>query len=479
MVSVDTGSEQTSVRPEFSLSDVQGNILRGYRKAHVRHLCMRVVDVPGARRWSASIADQSDQTTPTLTDASDWETPPDVCFNIGVTHLGLTAVGVPDAALAQFSEAFREGMPARADKLGDWGSSAPINWQPWFQPDAPLHAIVTLHADSTEALDSFEGSLFVAGQAPPLEAIGRNEGSRFDGDIVHFGYRDNISQPRFEGVTSPSKFDDQPLAPLGTVLLGHPTAFQELEWTPDLNDIRNNATFNAFRVLQQDVGAFEDYLTAVADELSAAGVADHFCPPQMKAAFGSSVSEHDMLREVIAAKLCGRWRTGTPLELSPHDPSPDPPVSDTDFDYVSDHLGIRCPYGAHTRRTNPRGSRIVQQVASHTRRLVRRGIPYGPSIEDSSWQGDRGLLGSFLCADLAAQFEGVQQDWLQLGMQDPRLTGSNDALIGSNSSEFAWFDLPHSGGVHRLRGIPQFVTVRGGAYTMLPSLNALRSFAED
>jgi hypothetical protein len=65
-------------------------------------------------------------------------------------------------------------------------------------------------------------------------------------------------------------------------------------------------------------------------------------------------------------------------------------------------------------------------------------------------------------------------DWLNLGLQDPRITGSNDPIVGSNDLKIGWFDLPlKSGTTIRLQGLPQFVQTRGGAYTFLPSLKAI------
>jgi hypothetical protein len=64
---------------------------------------------------------------------------------------------------------------------------------------------------------------------------------------------------------------------------------------------------------------------------------------------------------------------------------------------------------------------------------------------------------------------------MNLGLQDPRITGSNDPVAGSNDLDTGWFDLPlKSGATIRLRGLPRFVTTRGGAYTFLPSLAAIR-----
>jgi hypothetical protein len=65
-------------------------------------------------------------------------------------------------------------------------------------------------------------------------------------------------------------------------------------------------------------------------------------------------------------------------------------------------------------------------------------------------------------------------DWLNLGLQDPRITGSNDPVVGSNETESSWFDMPlRTGRVIRLRGLPRFVETRGGAYTFLPSVSAI------
>ena len=171
--------------------------------------------------------------------------------------------------------------------------------------------------------------------------------------------------------------------------------------------------------------------------------------------------------------MCGRWRNGFPYASSPNSQLPEPPVSLTNFDYDSTS---RCPAGAHIRRVNPRGGQIVQRIANYTRRLVRRGMSYGPDFDPKNRDDrERGLLGNFIGASLGAQFEAVMCDWLNLGLQDPDITGSNDPLIGANSPETSWFDLTlRNGGTIRIRGIPRFVTARGGAYLFLPSLPAIK-----
>jgi hypothetical protein len=246
----------------------------------------------------------------------------------------------------------------------------------------------------------------------------------------------------------------------------------------------HNGTFNAFRVLEQNVVGFEDYLDRAASYLHDHPQTDEVLPPGAETKIGQGfASAHspitvssrlEALREVVAANLCGRWRDGTPLALSPDAPNPN--VSKTDFDYDS---ASSCPYGAHVRRCNPRGGQIVQRIANNSRRLVRRGVPYGSWYDRAKGaapnEPERGLLGNFIGASLGAQFEAMSCDWLNLGLQDPRITGSNDPIVGANDLGSSWFDLPlKPGATIRLNGLPRFVTTRGGAYVFLPSLEAIR-----
>jgi deferrochelatase/peroxidase EfeB len=264
------------------------------------------------------------------------------------------------------------------------------------------------------------------------------------------------------------------------VLLGHPTNLEGLMWQiPQPKALGHNGTFNAFRVLEQDVAGFEKYLDRAASDLLKHPQVDELLPPGAEEKIGQGLSIEGLsrpaaLREVVAANLCGRWRDGTPLALSPD--APDPKVDLTDFDYVGD---TRCPYGAHIRRCNPRGGQIVQRIANNSRRLVRRGVPYGPPYDRASArvldEPERGLLGNFIGASLGAQFEAMSCDWLNLGLQDPGITGSNDPIAGANDPHTGWFDLPlKSGTTIRLQGLPRFVRTRGGAYAFLPSLSAIR-----
>lgn len=469
----------------FDLADLQGNILRGYtKKPHVRYLILEVANRSAARRWLAASISGRDHGVPQITTGNWGAAKPDTCFNIGLTYEGLRALGTPSSSLEMFPNEFIEGMTARALKLGDVGPSAPETWPSPFDEPRRIHLIATIYAGTVRQLDEVQQRAL---DRNALTLLGTREGYNFRDDYVHFGYRDNIMQPRFEGVHDPQTHaDGQPRAPLGTVLLGHPTNLEGLKWrVPQPAALGHNGTFNAFRVLKQDVVGFEEYLDQAASELLEHPQVDELLPQGAEAKIGQvlsierlsieGLSRHGALREVVAANLCGRWRDGTPLALSAD--APDPNVNKANFDYVD---GSRCPYGAHIRRSNPRGGRIVQRIANNSRRLVRRGMPYGPAYDPAKHDRDkpepeRGLLGNFIGASLGAQFEAMSCDWLNLGLQDPRITGSNDPIAGANDPGMSWFDLPlKSGGTIRLRGLPQFVSTRGGAYTFLPSLSAIR-----
>jgi deferrochelatase/peroxidase EfeB len=454
---------------------VQGNILRAYGAAYraVRHLVLQVVDPGKARAALASMTD-GDRSSPDVTSAHskprtsgmDW------CLNVGITFEGLKALGLPRASLSTFPPEFRQGMVPRAARLGDVGESAPEHWIGGLANAEQVHLLVSIHgcqpADvapvADQVVEAQGGRAFRLVSANPFDGqalSGPDGSSRY----VHFGYVDGISQPRFEGIHEQGQaVARQPFAPLGAVLLGYPTALPHLRWrVPQPETLGHNGAFNAFRILRQDVRAFDAFLDR------AAAAAQRGGQPGADA-------------ELVAAKLCGRWRNGAPLTLAPDRAAADAldPARYNDFDYPFDDAdGARCPIGSHIRRSNPRGAQIVQRAANRTRPIIRRGMPYGPRYDPHHPDDTpRGLLGNFMCASLAAQFEAIQYDWLNLGLQHPAITGTNDPLVGANvpaTSRFVW---PTTGNEPIvLEDMNRFVRTEGGAYCFLPSLPAIRWIA--
>jgi deferrochelatase/peroxidase EfeB len=181
----------------INLADLQGNILRGYtNKPHVRYLILEVVGRSPARRWLAdSVSGRNG--VPQIT-SGDWgKNKPDTCFNIGLTYEGLRALGAPSASLKMLPNEFVEGMTARAVKLGDVGRSAPENWPAPFNEPKRIHLIATIYAENVDQLNEVQKRALTDAKA--FKLLDTREGYNFPGDFVHFGYRDNITQPRFEG----------------------------------------------------------------------------------------------------------------------------------------------------------------------------------------------------------------------------------------------------------------------------------------
>ena len=461
---------------KFRREDIQGNIVRGYGMKYVRHLILEIANRSDARKFLAASASNDSGDIPAITRDSDWgDKKPDSCFNIGITFEGLKALGTAKEHLATFPKEFVEGMTKRAMKIGDYGESGPENWPtPFDEPDR-IHIVASIHARDKKHLDEVQNRV-----EPFFNVIGIRDGRDLPGGKVNFGYTDSISQPKFAHVHDKSQDNnDEPLDPLGTILLGYPTRLEGVEFsipTPKM-ELGFNGSFNAFRVLSQDAAGFEKFLSDAADELIKNKDVSKLLSRGQAKRIGKGLDDRGALREIVAAQLLGRWRNGVPYETSPETPFPDPKVSYTNFDYS---VTSRCPVGAHMRRCNPRGGPIVQHVANRTRRLVRRGMTYGPDFDPSKPDDrERGLLGNFIGANLGAQFEAVMYDWLNLGLQHPEITGSNDPLLGANSPETSWFDMTTKTGEKiRLRGFPRFVIPRGGAYTFLPSINAIKYLSE-
>ncbi len=508
------------------LADIQGNILRGYNMRFVRHIVVRVANAAAARACIAAVLDGSGG-MPRLTTAEAWDDgKPASCVNVGVTATGLRALGVREEWLTTFPEEFLDGAAKRAEKVGDVDGSAPDRWRDGLGDPDRVHLMWTIHAlDSADEIDAVAARLESAWkQAGAFTVTSRIDGRTLDTytddpgdrDTVHFGYRDSISQPRFvvEGEYV-GRADSQPIAPAGAVLLGrvrsrgssdvpaehYRTSFPGVAWQmPEATDasgrieIGVNGCFNAFRVLEQDVHGFEQFLEAAArdinDELARRREAGQPAGP------AGVVWD----KERVAAKLMGRWRNGVPLSLSHWTPGVDaeskflgpglPPAMDpanlNNFDYpddvesLDDFDGVHCPMGAHIRRANPRGARIVQRSANYTRPLVRRGMPYGPPYDPARPDDGhrRGLLGNFMCASLIAQYEAVMYDWINIGLQDPRVTGTNDPIIGANDPKASRFEIPLPNAQPLvLERFPRFTETVGSIYLFCPSVTALRFLA--
>jgi deferrochelatase/peroxidase EfeB len=457
-------------------ADIQGFILRTYAMPLLRVLALKVGHPARARRFLGQLVtggeeDSSAGGLPQLATAIDWNVKPQHCLNIGLTHAGLAALGLPAASLASFPAEFVEGAAARAEKVGDTGESSPEHWKEAFSsPD--LHILLFLFAQTDAALEQATSRLRAGyEEARAMSELSVCDGRSLEGNAAHFGYRDGFAQPTIEGGLPPVMPDVLPQAPAGEFLLGYPSQYTDFLYpVPAPDELGRNGSFAAFRILAQDCRGFEQFLTQAAQQTG-------------------------LDRELIAAKLCGRWRNGVPLSLSPDFPDERIPLEQRNsFDYVpgqrmpdafDDRRGYRCPLGSHIRRMNPRSS-IVAGNGGLKHRIIRRGLPYGPPYDPASPDDgiERGLLGLFIGVSIKDQFEFLMSDWANKGAFAPGLRDTADPVIGSHTMQMAaggssasgTFLIPAEGRKRpiELTGLSRFVTCRGAAYCFLPSATAIR-----
>ena len=475
---------------------------------------------PGVRAWLKAIA-------------------PDVAFDDGrrLRHkavvtlaLGpgaLAGAGLPADALETFPAAFLDGMtgPGRARILGD--DEAGDGW--WWGADRPHDAALLVYGVDQEAVTALVGKI----AALTLEH-GHTVAHSIDlatvPDEVHepFGFLDGVSQPvirgTYQGLRNP---DSIHLVEPGEFILGYPDNRGNLPPGPALlgiddpdnrlpihcdgtgsfstsvvdapREIGRNGSFLVIRQLEQDHDAFWSYCEDQAESLK------HRLP-----------APYVIDKDFIGAKMIGRWPNGSSLVRNPYLPygapglttskptrrpesnpagvapsiaaapadppdpgsaASDPNAADNDFLFgAEDPQGLRCPYGAHIRRANPRDSLDPgsqdQIDISNRHRILRVGRAYAPA------EGQKpGLLFMCLNGDLERQFEFVQQTWL--GSETFHgLSGERDPIAGNAGACSAGFTIPTRDGPVRLKPLSRFVTPRGGGYFFLPGKTLLAFLSE-
>jgi hypothetical protein len=421
----------------LDLADIQGFILRGYTMPHLRCLALRVRDAGAARRFLEALVEGGDA-GPRVTSAAPWTVKPDYCLNLGITADGLRALGLPEGSLASFPEEFLQGALGRAAHLGDTGPSAPEHWHGGFGTPGGCTCCCGCSPRTPGRWTGERpacGGCSARNTGRQLEEVSCHDAQALPDYRVHFGFRDSISQPNIEGGPWAGLDDPLPRTPPGAFLLGYPSQYHGFAYpVPSPPALGFNGSFAAFRILQQDVDGFEEFLRAASAKIG-------------------------MHPEKLAAKMCGRWRNGLPLALSPDTDTPDPPIpweKWNHFDYVptdaspdseDDRLGVRCPIGSHLRRANPRSAR-VRGSGGHLHRVVRRGMPYGPAFDPARPRDgvERGLLGVFINVSLKDQFEFLMREWVNDGTFAPGLgPHQGSARRGQRGRRRWWRPVPDPG----------------------------------
>jgi deferrochelatase/peroxidase EfeB len=490
-------------------ANIQGLILRGYTHPFSCHLLFSFLnsDKEATVNTKAFFADLYPKVQP----ATDWgSNKPASMLNIGLTYLGIQQLNVVTANdLSNFPISFKNGPWSGGSQasLGDIydKNSNPQNW--WNstngEQNANLHCIVHIYALTQDNLSTLVDTVLASASKNSLTEIiplatKTNNGRLYqaivenDPDKIHFGYTDGISEPSMQDAAesgNPSTETNN------NFLIGYPNSLSHPGpiGTDTASLFAKDGCYNAFRVIYQDSASFNNFLqqSAQSSEIK----------EQLKYL---NLNEQET-EEWFAAKLCGRWRNGSPLMLSPDKPEPATSHGE-DFVYgTQDASGkteyttssMRCPFSAHTRVANPRDQPLTPSEGTNPPpRILRRGVPYGEALPNNITTDDgvdRGLVGLFLCGNIAGQFEKLYS-WMNYNNFSGKSIFSikhppQDALLGTrdaaNSSAFPGavrsFTIPLDNGISNssinIPTMPQFLKTRGTAYFLLPSMSSLATLA--
>jgi Dyp-type peroxidase family len=439
-------SEQVRIEHALELDDIQHFLVSRPPALAARYEFLTFRKSAGGRAWLAGLLNKVGTAGNVGSNHFDsrWVT-------VAFTWNGLRALGVDEATLSTFPEEFRQGMAARAQILGTTGANHPYHWAGDLA-SSDLHAIVILFArdvaERERCKDEHKAYVSRCDGVEVLSSLDLEAIPPFDYAHEHFGYRDRLSQPVIEGSgIQPTPGSGLPIK-AGEFFLGYPDETGTQPALPQPEILSRNGSYLAYFRLQEHVGAFRDFLR------------EH----------GSTPEE----QELIAAKLMGRWRSGAPLVLAPEKDDPELGADcqrNNNFNYAEmDPHGYACPLGAHIRRMNPRDTTENMQ----RRKMIRRGGTYGPPLpEDAPEDGvDRGIAAFLGCASLVRQFEFAMNVWAN----DPdfqHLGNERDPIFGTQDGTYD-MTIPKRPIRTKIKGLPAFTTVKGGAYFLLPSIAALR-----
>lgn len=473
----------------LELDEIQGDVLIGLQKFVERFIFFEISDAAGFKKFLRHEIIKRITTTRDvqtrefqlrdLKNHGKSDPIPNIGVNVAFTITGLSKL-VLDPNLGDL--AFQAGAIGRASSLGDPSQAGkPTGWLPEFLSDK-IDGVFLVTGGTDAAVDAEVKNLEALGAS--MAVIRKDSGKVRPGlekGHEHFGWQDGISQPGITGLTTP--FPGQQMMEAGLYVFGYPVPAGTPPTAPAPAWAKNGSLM-VFRRLNQLVPEFAKF---IADQ-------------------GSQLGVDPVL---LGARLVGRWKSGAPLALTPSQDDTTlaaDPNQNNNFDFSDDQGQRRCPFGAHTRKTNPRAdlaisegqaasapSEVLQGVVS-PRRIIRQGIPFGEEVTAaettvSKTSEERGLL--FVCyqTSIVNQFEFLQISWADnpgfiFGKTHPdgsAVTTGLDPIIGQNipPAQRIGMDEPlpnYPTGNQRsqLNQPTAFVVPTGGAYFFVPSISALQ-----
>jgi Dyp-type peroxidase family len=350
--------------PRLDLANIQGNIWPGFNKDNQMLLLLRIDDVAACKAWLGWL-------TPMITSAAEVRAYLKLMSAANALKATWTNIGFSFTALRRLTEdatrvdggqatqsvdlfedaAFREGLAARAQLLGDLTDEEgkPEGWVVGG-PDNPVDIILLVASDDpcdlNERVEQLEQSIYAFWQdGQPAQSgvriVFEQPGANLPGPLAgheQFGFKDGISQPGLRGIASGDPHDfltprqnprnpdqgkpGQDLIWPGEFVFGHPGqkvlgsdgGQRPLSGSKDYRqapDWAADGSFLVFRRLRQDVYLFHRFLHDNSDGLS----------PSM-----------------LGAKVVGRWASGAPLMRAPDADNPelgDNDCANNDFEFAA------------------------------------------------------------------------------------------------------------------------------------------------
>jgi Dyp-type peroxidase family len=393
-------------------------------------------------------------------------------------HLALSFKGYETLGLSNLApndDDFKLGMgaPASISALTD----PPVDqWEQHFQQE--IHGMLLAADENESKTEQLSGSFIELLEEAGCNIIHVQHGKALFNaageGIEHFGYVDGRSQPLMlvEDVEQESKAEGlsrwDPAFPLKTALVKDPGTPDEFSF----------GSFFVFRKLEQHVRAFKTREQEIADILKLEG--------------------DD--RELAGGMIVGRFEDGTPVTLAKEARGEKPP---NNFTYAGDS-GSRCPFHAHIRKANPRGSGGAEDPKDERKHLMaRRGIPFEdvkrtvnpaglPEAKDLDEFNTKvapllpvdgvGLLFMAYNHTIADQFKFTQQLWVNNAGFPFQPGGPHgiDPVIGQGINTPGEQKLPTewdnpAKGTNDTCTFAGFVKMKGGEYFFSPSLTFLKA----
>ncbi len=397
----------------------------------------------------------------------------DTFASLFLSSTGYVALGLPTARPTNLI--FVNGMQA-ASSLTALNDPPVASWETPFQ--GQIDGMLLLGDSNVNRLrvkrDEMINLLTKGGGTIIHQQKGEALNNQAGEGIEHFGYVDGRSQPLLlkEDIEKESAeagiSDWNPAFPLETALIpdpGAPTGLGAISF----------GSYFVFRKLEQDVKGFKLREQQLADALGFTGET----------------------RELAGALAVGRFEDGTPVTLADEALGLTPP---NNFGYKGDP-GARCPFHAHIRKVNPRGTGGAEPEPAERKHLMpRRGIPYedvarkthpstlpevGSLAEFNAKvapllpTGGVGLLFMAYNGKIEQQFQFTQQTWANnpsfpLGVPPP--PPGLDPVIGVGPvSNQNWPRNWGSATPATAFSLQGFVKMRGGEYFFAPSLAFLKA----